>query len=45
VWHAIVEGPWGSLFALGLFAVLTAGGVLAVYLATLGPLRLIRPTR
>jgi hypothetical protein len=43
VWHAIVEGPWGSLFALGLFAVLTAGGVLAVYLATLGPLRLIRP--
>jgi hypothetical protein len=45
VWHAIVEGPWGSLFALGLFAVLTAGGVLAVYLATLGPLRLIRPPR
>jgi hypothetical protein len=45
VWHAIVEGPWGSLFALGLFAVLTAGGVLAVYLATLGPLRLIRPLR
>jgi hypothetical protein len=43
VWHAIVEGPWGSLFALGLFAVLTSGGVLAVYLATLGPLRLIRP--
>jgi hypothetical protein len=45
VWHAIVEGPWGSLFALGLFALLTAGGVLAVYLATLGPLRLIRPPR
>lgn len=43
VWHAIVEGPWGSLLALGLFAVLTAGGVLAVYFATLGPLRLIRP--
>jgi hypothetical protein len=42
VWHAIVEGAWGSLFALGLFSVLTAGGVLAVYLATLGPLRLIR---
>jgi hypothetical protein len=45
VWHAIVEGPWRSLFALGLFAMLTAGGVLAVYLATLGPLRLIRPPR
>jgi hypothetical protein len=45
VWHAIVEGPWGSLFALGLFAMLTAGGFLAVYLATLGPLRLIRPPR
>ena len=45
VWHAIVEGPWGSLVALGLFAILTAGGVLAVYLATLGPLRLIRPPR
>ena len=45
VWHAIVEGPWGSFVALGLFAILTAGGVLAVYLATLGPLRLIRPPR
>jgi putative effector of murein hydrolase LrgA (UPF0299 family) len=43
VWHAIVEGPWGSLFALGLFAVLTAAGVFAVYIATIGPLRLIRP--
>jgi hypothetical protein len=43
VWHAIVEGPWGSLFALGLFAVLTAAGVFAVYVATIGPLRLIRP--
>jgi hypothetical protein len=42
VWHAIVEGPWGSLFALGLFATLTAAGVFAVYLATIGPLRLIR---
>jgi hypothetical protein len=28
---------------LGLFAVLTAGGVFAVYIATIGPLRLIRP--
>jgi hypothetical protein len=44
-WHAIVEGAWGSLFAEGLFALLTGGGVLAVYLATLSPLRLIRPPR
>jgi hypothetical protein len=43
VWHAIVEGAWGSLFAPVLFAVLTAAGVLAVYRATLGPLRLLRP--
>jgi hypothetical protein len=43
VWHAIVEGAWGSLFAPVLFALLTAAGVLAVYLATLGPLRLLRP--
>ena len=45
VWHAIVEGAWGSMFALGLFSVLTTGGFLAVYLATLGPLRLIRSSR
>ena len=45
VWHAIVEGAWGSLFAPVLFGVLTAAGVLAVYLATLGPLRLLRPPR
>jgi hypothetical protein len=41
-WHAIVEGPWASLFVPGLFAVFTAAGVFAVYIATLGPLRLIR---
>ena len=45
VWHAIVEGAWGSLFAPVLFAVLTAAGVLAVYLATLVPLRLLRPAQ
>jgi hypothetical protein len=45
VWHAIVEGAWGSLLAPVLFAVLTAAGVLAVYLATLGPLRLLRPAQ
>ena len=42
-WHAIVEGPWASTFVLGLFAVLIAAGVFAVYIATIGPLRLIRP--
>jgi hypothetical protein len=42
-WHAIVEGAWASLLVAVLFATLTAGGVLAVYVATLGPLRLIRP--
>lgn len=42
-WHAIVEGAWASLFVAALFAVLTGGGVLTVYIATLGPLRLIRP--
>ena len=45
VWHAIIEGAWGSSFALALFTVLVGGGVLAVYLATLVPLRLIRPSR
>jgi hypothetical protein len=44
-WHAIVEGAWASLLVAALFAVLTGGGVLAVYIATLGPLRLIRPYR
>jgi hypothetical protein len=39
----MVEGAWASLFVAVLFAVLTGGGVLAVYVATLGPLRLIRP--
>jgi hypothetical protein len=43
-WHAIREGPWESALALALFTVLVSGGVLAVYLATLGPLRLIKPT-
>ena len=42
-WHAIVEGPWASTFVLGIFAVFTAAGVFAVYVATMGPLRLIRP--
>jgi hypothetical protein len=45
VWHTIVEGPWASLFLLGLFTVFTTGGVFAVYIATIGPLRLIRAAR
>lgn len=43
VWHAIVEGPWASLPVLLLFGALTAGGVMAIYLIALAPLRLIRP--
>jgi hypothetical protein len=43
VWHAMVEGPWVSLPVLLLFAALTGGGVLTIYLLTLVPLRLIRP--
>ena len=42
VWHALVEGPWGSPLALVVFASLTGIGVLGGYLLTLGPLRLIR---
>lgn len=43
VWHAIVEGPWANLPVLVMFAALAGGGVLAIYLITLVPLRLIRP--
>ena len=43
VWHSIVEGPWASLPVLVLFGALTGVGVLAIYLITLVPLRLIRP--
>ena len=42
-WHAIREGPWASLGAAVVFGILIASGVLAVYLGTLGPLRLLRP--
>ncbi len=43
VWHSIVEGPWASLPVMVLFAALIGFGVLAIYLVTLVPLRLIRP--
>jgi len=43
VWHAIVEGPWAAVEVLVIFGLLTAGGVFAIYLVTLVPLRLLRP--
>ena len=43
VWHALREGPWASPAAALLFGVLPAVGILAIYLATLAPLRLLRP--
>jgi hypothetical protein len=43
VWHALREGAWASPFAALAFASLASVGVLLTYLATLRPLRLIRP--
>jgi hypothetical protein len=43
VWHAIREGPWASPVAALIFGSLPAVGILAIYLATLAPLRLLRP--
>jgi len=43
VWHALREGPWANLFAPVAFGVLLAAGVLAAYLGTVIPLRLLRP--
>jgi hypothetical protein len=43
VWHAIREGPWVNLVVPVVFGVLIASGILAIYLGTLGPLRLLRP--
>lgn len=42
-WHAIVEGRWASPAALVVFGALAGVGVLAVYLGTVVPLRLLRP--
>jgi len=44
-WHAIREGPWANPGVAVLFGTLVAGGVLAVYLGTVVPLRLLRPPR
>jgi hypothetical protein len=42
-WHAVVEGGWGSPVALVVFGTLAGVGVLAIYLGTVVPLRLLRP--
>lgn len=44
-WHAIREGPWASLVVPLVFGALLGGGVLGIYLGTVGPLRLLRPPR
>ena len=45
VWHAIREGPWANDVAPVVFGTLLGSGVLAIYLGTVGPLRLLRPIR
>ena len=42
-WHAIREGPWANAGVAVAFGFLVAIGILAVYLGTVDPLRLIRP--
>ena len=44
-WHAIREGPWINANIAVVFGSLVAIGVLAAYLGTVGPLRLLRPPR
>ena len=43
LWHAVREGPWASIGVPVLFGFLIASGIFAIYLGTLGPLRLLRP--
>jgi ElaB/YqjD/DUF883 family membrane-anchored ribosome-binding protein len=43
VWHAIREGPWASAGVAVLFGILLAAGVLAAWLGTVIPLRILRP--
>jgi hypothetical protein len=43
LWHAVREGPWATPAAALVFGSLAAVGILAIYLVTLGPLRLLRP--
>jgi hypothetical protein len=42
-WHALREGAWANATVPLVFGSLIASGVLAIYLGTLGPLRLLRP--
>lgn len=42
VWHAIREGPWASPIAAIVFGMFPLAGILAIYLVTLAPLRLLR---
>lgn len=42
LWHNLVEGPVASIAVFVLFVTMAGGGVLVIYLVTLGPLRLIR---
>ncbi len=43
LWHAIREGPWASPSPALIFGALAGAGVLAIYLGTVIPLRLLRP--
>jgi hypothetical protein len=43
VWHAVREGPWASPAVAVLFGALVAVGILVIYVATVSPLRLLRP--
>jgi hypothetical protein len=45
VWHALREGPWIDATVPLIFGLLIAAGVLAAYLGTVVPLRLLRPPR
>jgi hypothetical protein len=45
VWHAVREGPWIDATVPVIFGTLVAAGVLAIYLGTVIPLRLLRPPR
>jgi hypothetical protein len=44
-WHAVREGPWANAGVAVTFGTLVATGILAAYLGTVIPLRLIRPER
>jgi hypothetical protein len=45
IWHVIREGPWAAIWVAVVFGTLVASGILAAYLGTLRPLRLLRPPR